>query len=105
MNKITLKQRLKALDMGALVVIIITFILFALSLFLKGFTHDILLETGIFLVSVKLILMSHKSNLIKESMDIKLNNIHNAFVKYNSCNRDDSGQFASGLIDKGKKQL
>ena len=32
-------------------------------LFLKGFTHDLLLEAGVFLVSVKLILMSYRSSL------------------------------------------
>lgn len=37
-------------------VIALTFILFVAALFTKGFTHDLLLEAGVFLVSVKLIL-------------------------------------------------
>ncbi len=45
-----------------MVVIIITLILFVVALFTKGLTHEILLEAGIFLVSVKLIIMAYKNN-------------------------------------------
>ena len=53
----------KHFDLGSLIVIVITFILFAVALFTKGFTHDLLLESGVFLVSVKLILMAYKSSV------------------------------------------
>ena len=49
-------------DAGSLIVIVVTFALFALALFTKGFTHDLLLEAGVFLVSVKLILMAYRNN-------------------------------------------
>jgi len=52
----------KQFDTGSIFVIIITFILFTVALFIKGFTHDLLLEAGVFLVSVKLILMSYKNS-------------------------------------------
>lgn len=56
----------KHFDTGSMIVIIITFILFVLALFTKGFTHDLLLEAGVFLVSVKLIMMAyHNSAYIK----------------------------------------
>jgi hypothetical protein len=63
-------------DVGSLIVIVITFILFAIALFTKGFTHDLLLEAGVFLVSVKLILMAYRNNannqiLSKELAEIK----------------------------------
>lgn len=48
------------LDAGSRVVILITFALFAIALFVKGFGHEILLEAGVFLVSVKLIIMAYK---------------------------------------------
>ncbi len=35
-------------DIGSLLIIIITFILFVIALFVKGFTHDLLLEAGVF---------------------------------------------------------
>ena len=47
-------------DPASFVVILLTFILFTAALFVKGFTHDILLEAGVLLVSVKLIMMSSK---------------------------------------------
>ena len=51
------------LDFGSSVIIIITFVLFIIALFTKGFTHDLLLETAVFLVSVKLILMAYKNRI------------------------------------------
>lgn len=49
------------IDLGSIIVIVITFILFDIALFTKGFTHDLLLEAGVFLVSVKLIMMAYKN--------------------------------------------
>ena len=49
------------LDAGSIIIIVITFVLFGIALFTKGFTHDILLEVGVLLVSVKLIMMAFKN--------------------------------------------
>ena len=49
------------IEIGSILVIGITFILFTLALFTKGFTHDLLLEAAVFLVSVKLILMAYRN--------------------------------------------
>jgi len=57
----------KHLDMWSLLIIVTTVILFVTALFAKGCTHDLLLEAGVFLVSVKLILMAHKSSAKRES--------------------------------------
>jgi hypothetical protein len=43
------------------VVILLTVGLFGLSLAVKGFTHELFLEAGVFLVSVKLILTAGKN--------------------------------------------
>ena len=51
------------LDFWSLLIIVITFLLFLTALFLKGLTHDLLLETGVFLVSCKLILMAYKNGV------------------------------------------
>ena len=64
------------LDPTSIVVILITLVLFITALFYKGFTHDLLLEAGVFLVSVKLILLSFRnsvfiSDLKKELREIK----------------------------------
>ena len=63
-------------DSGSILIIAITFILFVIALFVKGFTHNLLLEAGVFLVSVKLIIMAYKNSktsrrIIKELEEIK----------------------------------
>jgi hypothetical protein len=65
------------LDIGSAIVVVVTFILFAAALFTKGFTHDLFLEIGVLLVSVKIIMMAHKNeihiqNLRKELKEIKI---------------------------------
>ena len=52
---------MKYLDNGSVVVMTVTLVLFAAALFAKGLTHDLLLETGVFLVSVKLMIMAYKN--------------------------------------------
>ena len=55
------------LDFGSAFIIVITFILFVVSLFVKGLSHEILLDSAVFLVSVKIIIMSFKNeSYIKE---------------------------------------
>ena len=70
------------IDMGALIVIAITFILFAIALFSKGFTHDLLLEAGVFLVSVKLILMAYRNSLTDKKITEELYVIKRMLEKY-----------------------
>lgn len=65
----------KHFDVASLIVIIVTFILFILALFTKGFTHDLLLEAGIFLISVKLILMAYKNSVYVRSFGNDLKEI------------------------------
>jgi hypothetical protein len=75
---ITMEARLDfrhPLGVTSVVVIVITFILFTTALFVKGFTQDLLLEAGVFLVSVKLILMSYKNAVTVESIEKKLDQI------------------------------
>lgn len=58
----------KYLSKADLVVIIITFVLFIVALFVKGFTNALLLEAGVLLVSVKIIMLSHKSHIYNEKI-------------------------------------
>jgi hypothetical protein len=68
-----MRETKKPYDLASLVVVLLTFVLFVLALFTKGFTHDLLLEAGVFLVSVKLIIMSAKitkdTNLILKKVE------------------------------------
>jgi hypothetical protein len=62
-------------DPASFVVISLTFTLFTVALFVKGFTHDILLEAGVLLVSVKLIMMSSKITDTSENIVERLSGI------------------------------
>ena len=66
---------LRQLDTVSRLVIIITFILFVVALFIKGFRHGLLLEAGVFLVSVKLIMMAAKNVLLAKHLDDRLDRI------------------------------
>ena len=68
---------MKYFDAGSIVVIAITFVLFAMALFFTGLTHDLLLEAGVFLVSVKLIIMAYKAGVTSESIHKELREIKN----------------------------
>ena len=62
-------------DPWSAVVIALTLVLFLASVFVKGFTHDLLLEAGVFLVSVKLILMAQKNTAFAQVTDQRLERI------------------------------
>ena len=62
----------KIVKQGNILVIALTIILFLIALFLQGFTHDLLLEAGVLLVSIKLILMNYKSSKAYTEMLSKL---------------------------------
>jgi hypothetical protein len=78
----------KHYDSGAVVVIALTVILFVTALFLKGFTHDMLLETGVFLVSVKLILMSYKNSVLGLKTEDRLDQIHALLISMQDRSRN-----------------
>jgi hypothetical protein len=65
----------KYIDLGSMIIIVITFVLFGIALFTKGFTHDVLLEGGVFLVSVKLIMMAFKNASHSRKVEIELSDI------------------------------
>jgi len=66
---------MKHFDMGSIIVIAITFVLFTMALFFTGFTHDLLLEAGVFLVSVKLIMMAYKASVSSKNIQRELEEI------------------------------
>ena len=47
----------RAFDTASIVVLIITAALFAIKMFTKDLTHDLLFKAGLFLISAKLIMM------------------------------------------------
>jgi hypothetical protein len=75
------RQMAKYLDRWSTVVIVLTVILFALSLFMHGFTHDLLLEAGVLLVSAKLVIMSYKNNVLGKHLVESLDEITATLIK------------------------
>jgi hypothetical protein len=66
----------KHFDVWSFLVIALTLVLFVAALFTKGFTHDLLLEAGVFLVSVKLILTAYRNSVVNNAIQQKLEEIH-----------------------------
>jgi len=66
---------MKYFDRGTIIVIIITVLLFTVALFVKGFTHNLLLEAGVLLVSIKLILMAYRNSINYSDIKKDLNDI------------------------------
>lgn len=69
-------EKKHAFDRANILVITITFILFVVALFVKGFTQGLLLEAGVFLVSVKLIIGSYQNKMLNKEILVKLDEIH-----------------------------
>ena len=69
------------LDPWSGVVIVITFIMFVAALLLKGLGHDLLLEGGVFLVSVKLIMMAYKNSVTATKLNDRLGGLENTLAR------------------------
>jgi hypothetical protein len=50
-------------------------VLFIAALFVKGFTHDLFIEAGVFLVSAKLIIMAYRNSVTTKALHEKLDSI------------------------------
>jgi hypothetical protein len=64
------------LDVGSRMVILVTFALFVAAIFIKGIGHDLLLEAGVFLVSLKLIMMAYKNSVGARQLNQRLDDVH-----------------------------
>ena len=71
----------KHVDPASMVVLVLTLGLFLGALVVKGLGHDLLLEAGVFLVSVKLIIMAYKSSVASQAMARELAAIRSSVVK------------------------
>jgi hypothetical protein len=62
----------KHLDRSTQLTLAITLVLFVVALFEKGFTHDLLLEAAVFLVSAKLVLLAYKASVNNDAIEGRL---------------------------------
>jgi hypothetical protein len=88
----------KPIDLGFLLVMAITLGLFIAALFIKGLSHNLFLEAGVFLVSVKIIIMAYRHSVSFGHLDRKLDAIlarlskagrENGKIEYQSRNQPD----------------
>jgi hypothetical protein len=84
------------IDSGSYIIALITLGLFVAALFTKGLTHDLFLETGVFLVSVKIIVMAYKNSVAVGHLGEKLDTILAALAKKN----DQKANTADGSQDR-----
>jgi len=78
----------KHFDPGSVTVILITLVLFGVALAAKGFTHDLLLEAGVFLVSVKLVLMSYKLSVANIALQQRVDEVLAAVRRIEAREKD-----------------
>lgn len=69
------------LDPWSRVIILVTFILFVAALLIKGLGHDLLLEAGVFLVSVKLILMAYKNSVAAAKLEERFESLNTTLMR------------------------
>jgi hypothetical protein len=83
-KEIPLQRLTRYLDPWSIVLLAITLVLFIVAMFVKGLTHDLLLEAGIFLVSLKLITMAYRNNLQTTKLEQKLQSIQSILERVES---------------------
>ena len=69
------------LDPWSKLIILATLVLFVIALFVKGLGHDLLLEAGVFLVSVKLIIMAYKNSVAAAGLQGRLDDVQQALAR------------------------
>ena len=78
----------KSMDLGSFLVAAITLGLFIAALFTKGLSHDLFLEAGVFLVSVKLIIMAYRNSVSVGHLNDKLDTVLAKLSKPGNKNRN-----------------
>jgi len=75
---------------ATIIIIVITLGLFAAALFTKVLTHDIFLEAGVLLISIKIILLSYRNNAIVKNIQKKLGDMNSLLLLINKKTHNSS---------------
>ena len=73
-----------------IIIILITVALFVAAIFTKGLTHDIFLESGVLLISIKIILLSYRNNTIVKNIQKQLDNMNSFLLLINKKTHNSS---------------
>lgn len=68
-------RRRNALKLASAATLLLTLVLFVVAAWLHGPSSELLLEAGVFLVSVKLVLSTEKSEIVVQELKGKLNSL------------------------------
>ena len=68
-------SRRRLLQLASTLTLALTLVLFAAAAWLHGLTGELLLEAGVFLVSVKLVLSTQKSEIVVSELKEKLDSL------------------------------
>ncbi|MBO1224630.1 MAG: hypothetical protein JYX80_09370 [Candidatus Scalindua sediminis] len=79
-----------AMAIATIIIIVITLGLFAAALFTKGLTHDIFLEAGVLLISIKIILLSYRNNAIVKNIQKQLGGMNSLLLLINKKTHNSS---------------
>ncbi|MFQ5688114.1 MAG: hypothetical protein ACE5GV_15810 [Candidatus Scalindua sp.] len=66
--------------MVTIIIIVITVGLFIAAIFTKGLTHDIFLEAGVLLISIKIILLSYRNNANVKNIQKQLDSMNSLLL-------------------------
>jgi len=94
----------KSTDLWSRLVILLTIGLFSMSLAVKGFTHELFLESAVLLVSAKLILMAGKNAATEERVERHLGQIE-ALLAGGSAQRAINEEIPAGHANHRIRQI
>ena len=100
-----MRNFLRHLDIASRLVILITFVLFVAALFIKGFGHGLLLETGVFLISVKLIMMAHKNSILAKDLSSRLDRMEATLTRIEGFLAFNTSDLAAHRSDEAKQEI
>lgn len=75
------------LDPWSSAILVLTLVLFSVALVVKGLTHDMLLEAGVFLVSAKLVVMTYKLGAAGKELRERLEGIEESLRRIEASGR------------------
>ena len=73
-----------------IIIILITVGLFVAAILTKGLTHDIFLESGVLLISIKIILLSYRNNTIVKNIQNQLDSMKILLLSINKKTHNSS---------------
>lgn len=82
----------RRMDAGSAATLVVTLVLFVAALFSKGITHDLFLEGGVLLVSLKVVMAIQRIREGDEKIERRLDRIETLLTKREECEHLSEGR-------------